>query len=137
VIGECLARYRHEEFLKFLSKVHRSVPKSLAVHLILDNYGTHKHFNVTTWLAKLPRFHLHFTSTSTSWLNLVELWFRETTDQAIRRGVFASVSQLVETAEKYLEANNDNPGSFVWVSCAESILEKVRRDRVALKAITS
>ena len=111
VIGECLARDRLEEFLKFLRRVDREVPKDLHVHLILDNYATHKHPNVTTWLAKHPRFHLHFTPTSSSW--------------------------LIATIETYLKANNDSPKPFVWVATAESILEKVRRGRVALEAITN
>ena len=134
VIGECLPRHRHEEFLKFLRRVNREVPKELQVHLILDNYATHKHADVKTWLTKHPRFHLHFTPTSSSWLNLVERWFREITDKAIRRGVFPSVPDLVSAIETYLKASNDNPKPFVWVASAESILEKVRRGRVALEA---
>jgi transposase len=137
VIGECLPRHRHEEFLKFLRRVDREVPKNLQVHLILDNYATHKHADVKAWLAKHPRFHLHFTPTSSSWLNLVERWFREITDKAIRRGVFPSVPDLVAAIETYLKANNDNPKPFVWVATADSILAKVRRGRVALEAITN
>jgi transposase len=137
VIGECLPRHRHEEFLKFLRRVNREVPQDLQVHLILDNYATHKHADVQTWLAKHPRFHLHFTPTSSSWLNLVERWFREITEKAIRRGVFPSVPDLVAAIETYLKASNDNPKPFVWVASAESILEKVRRGRVALEAITN
>lgn len=137
VIGECLPRHRHEEFLKFLRRVDKEVPKDLHVHLILDNYATHKHPNVKVWLAKHPRFHLHFTPTSSSWLNLVERWFREITDKAIRRGVFPSVPDLIAAIETYLKASNDNPKPFVWVATAESILEKVRRGRVALEAITN
>jgi transposase len=137
VIGECLPRHRHEEFLKFLRRLDREVPKNLQVHLILDNYALHKHPDVRTWLAKHSRFHLHFTPTSSSWLNLVERWFREITDKAIRRGVFPSVPDLVAAIETYLKANNDNPKPFVWVASAESILEKVRRGRVALEAITN
>ena len=95
VIGECLPSHRHEEFLKFLRRIDREVPKGLAVHMILDNYATHKHPNVVAWLEKHPRFHLHFTPTSSSWLNLVERWFREFTDKAIRRGVFGSVPALI------------------------------------------
>jgi transposase len=107
VIGECLPRHRHEEFLKFLRRVNREVPQDLQVHLILDNYATHKHADVQTWLAKHPRFHLHFTPTSSSWLNLVERWFREITEKAIRRGVFPSVPDLVAAIETYLKASND------------------------------
>jgi transposase len=135
--GECLPRHRHEEFLKFLRTIDRQTPKGLDVHLILDNYGTHKHPNVATWLAKHPRFNLHFTPTSSSWLNLVERWFREITDKAIRRGVFHSVPDLIAAIEDYLQANNDNPKPFVWTATADAILDKVRRGRVALNQIAS
>ncbi len=135
VTGQCFERHRHVEFLKFLRTIDREVPKGLAVHLILDNYATHKHENVRNWLAKHPRFHLHFTPTSSSWLNLVERWFREITDKAIRRGVFHSVPDLVAAIDDYLQANNDNPKPFVWTATADSILEKVRRGRVALAVV--
>jgi transposase len=135
VIGECLPRHRHEEFLKFLRKIDRQVPKGLAVHMILDNYATHKHPDVVGWLDKHRRFHLHFTPTSSSWLNLVERWFRELTDKAIRRGVFGSVPALIAAIEEYLDANNDDPKAFVWTATAEQILEKVRRGRTALDQI--
>ena len=137
VIGRCLPRHRHTEFLKFLRVIDREVPKGLQVHLILDNYGTHKHANVVAWLAKHPRFHLHFTPTSSSWLNLVERWFRNLTDKAIRRGVFHSVPDLIAAIEAYLQANNDEPKPFVWTATADEILEKVRRGRVALQPIAS
>jgi transposase len=137
VIGQCLPRHRHEEFLKFLRKIDREVPKGLAVHLILDNYATHKHAKVRAWLAKHKRFHLHFTPTSSSWLNLVERWFREITDKAIRRGVFASVPDLIAAIEAYLKASNDNLKPFVWTATAEQILAKVERGRVALEQITA
>jgi transposase len=135
VIGECLPRHRHEEFLKFLRTIDREVPKGLAVHMILDNYATHKHPRVVTWLDKHPRFHLHFTPTSSSWLNLVERWFRELTDKAIRRGVFGSVPALITAIEEYLDTHNDDPKAFVWTATAEQILEKVRRGRTALDQI--
>lgn len=135
VMGQCFARHRHVEFLKFLRTIDRDVPKDLAVHLILDNYGTHNHENVRNWLAKHPRFHLHFTPTSSSWLNLVERWFRELTDKAIRRGVFYSVPDLIAAIEEYLKASNENPTPFVWTASAESILEKVARGRVALAGL--
>jgi transposase len=137
VIGECLPKHRHQEFLKFLRTIDREVPKGLQVHLILDNYGTHKHANVEAWLSKHPRFHLHFIPTSSSWLNMVERWFRDLTDKAIRRGVFRSVPELIAAIEAYLHANNDEPKPFVWTATAEQILEKVRRGRVALQSITS
>ena len=137
VIGQCLPRHRHIEFLKFLRTIDRQVPKGLEIHLILDNYSTHNHANVKAWLAKHPRFHLHFTPTSSSWLNMIERWFGKLTDKAIRRGVFHSVPELITAIEAYLEANNDNPQPFLWTATADQILEKVRRGRVALDAITT
>jgi transposase len=133
VIGQCLPRHRNVEFLRFLRTIDREVPEGLQIHLILDNDGTHKHENVNKWLAKHPRFHLHFIPTSSSWLNMVERWFGKLTDKAIRRGVFHSVPDLVAAIETYLQANNDNPEPFVWTQTAEQILEKVRRGRVALE----
>ncbi|MGH2864392.1 MAG: IS630 family transposase [Solirubrobacteraceae bacterium] len=135
VIGQCLPRHRHGEFLKFLRTIDREVPKGLQIHLILDNYGTHKHENVNKWLAKHPRFHLHFTPTSSSWLNMVERWFGKLTDKAIRRGVFHNVPDLIATIETYLKANNDNPEPFAWTATAEQILDKARRGRATLKSI--
>ena len=135
VIGRCLPRHRNTEFLKFLRVIDREVPKGLQIHMICDNYGTHKHAGVKEWLTKHPRFHLHFTPTSSSWLNLVERWFRELTDKAIRRGVFHSVNDLVTAIEDYLRANNENPKPFVWTATAEQILAKVARGRVALQQV--
>jgi len=137
VIGQCLPRHRHEEFLKFLRTIDKEVPAGLHVHLILDNYSTHKHANVKTWLAKHPRFHLHFIPTSSSWLNMVERFFGKLEDKALRRGVFKSVPDLIAAIEAYLQATNDDPTPFVWTATAEQILEKVRRGRVALEAITN
>jgi transposase len=137
VIGSRVDRHRHEEFLKFLRTVDKQVPKGLAVHMILDNYATHKHPDVKSWLVKHPRFHLHFTPTSSSWLNLVERWFRDLTDKAIRRGVFHSVPDLIATIEKYMEVHNNEPKPLVWTATAESILTKVRRGRVALSQTVS
>jgi transposase len=137
VIGQCLPRHRHSEFLKFLRTIDREVPNPLAVHLILDNYATHKHPDVTKWLASHKRFHLHFTPTSSSWLNLVERWFRELTDKAIRRGVFGSVPDLITAIETYLDAHNADPTPLVWSATAESILDKVSRARRTLDAIAS
>ncbi len=137
VIGQCLPRHRHEEFLKFLKTIDREVPKGLAVHLILDNYATHKHPDVVRWLGRHKRFHLHFTPTSSSWLNLVERWFRELTDKALRRGSFNSVPHLIGCIEEYLAAHNDKPKPFVWTATAESILDKVARGRAALQQVAS
>jgi len=133
VIGSCLPQHRHEEFLKFLKTINRQVPNTLAVHLILDNYATHKHPAVHAWLNTHPRFHLHFTPTSSSWLNLVERWFRELTDKALRRGVFRSVPDLIAKIEEYLTAHNAKGTTFVWTATAEQILAKVARGRVALE----
>jgi transposase len=136
VTGQCLPRHRHQEFLTFLRRIDRQTPRGLQIHLICDNYATHNHPNVRAWLRKHPRFHLHFTPTSSSWLNLVERWFRELTDKALRRGSFPSVPDLIAAIEEYLDAHNANPKPFVWTATAESILEKVRRGRVTLEAIS-
>ncbi len=135
VIGQRLPRHRNGEFLQFLKKVEREVPKGLQIHLICDNYSTHKHANVRAWLAKNPRVHMHFTPTSSSWLNLVERWFRELTDKALRRGVFHSVPDLIAKIEEYLAAHNHDPKPFVWTATADEILAKVARGRVALQAV--
>jgi transposase len=134
VIGRCLPRHRHSEFLKFLRVLDRAFPRSLDLHLIVDNYGTHTHPNVKAWLEKHPRFHLHFTPTSSSWLNLVERWFRELTQKAIRRGVFPSVPDLIDAIQAYLDAYNENPKPFVWTATVESIVEKVNRCKAILQA---
>ena len=136
VTGLCLSRHRHKEFLVFLKVIDGQVPKGLDVHLVLDNYGTHNHPNVQAWLAKHSRFHLHFTPTSSSWLNLVERWFRELTDRAIRRGVFPSVDHLIAAIDDYLDAHNQDPKPFTWTASAASIIEKVERGRVALRQLS-
>ena len=137
VIGKCFARHRHDEFLRFLRTIDTSVPRTLQIHLIVDNYGTHTHPNVKAWLVKHPRFHLHFTPTSSSWLNMVERWFAALTDKMIRRGVFGSVDDLVTAIEEYLRVHNNDPKPFVWTATAEQILAKVRRGRVALQQASS
>lgn len=135
VLGQCSPRHRHQEFLTFLRKIDRGYPRDLTLHLILDNYGTHKHPNVNAWLSKHPRFQLHFTPTSASWLNLVERWFRELTVKRIRRGVFYSVRDLVEAIEEYLEANNEHPKPFVWTASVEKIIAKVSRCKAILDTL--
>lgn len=137
VIGECLPRHRASEFVKFLTTVDAAVPEGLDVHVILDNYATHKHATVTRWLTAHPRVHFHFTPTSSSWLNLVERWFRELTDKALRRGVFPSVPDLIAAIEDYLAAHNDNPRPLTWTASVDSILAKVARGRVALNQETN
>jgi transposase len=137
VIGQCMPRHRHEEFLKFLRIIDREVPAGLQIHLVLDNYATHKHANVKAWLAKHPRFHLHFIPTSSSWLNMVERFFGKLEDKATRRGIFNSVPDLIAAIEAYLKITNEDPKPFVWTATADQILAKVRRGRVALDAITN
>jgi transposase len=137
VIGQCLPRHRHVEFLTFLRTIDRQIPKDLKIHLILDNYATHKHPNVQAWLAKHPRFQLHFTPTSSSWLNQIEIFFGKLTAKAIRRGVFGSVPDLIDAIDAYLTANNADPKPFIWTKTTEQILEKVQRGRVTLNAITN
>jgi transposase len=135
VVGQCLPRHRHQEFLKFLRHLDREFPGDRELHLIVDNYRTHKHANVNAWLAKHPRFQLHFIPTSSSWLNLVERWFRELSDKAIRRGVFHSVPDLIEAIQNYLDAHNDDPKPFVWTASIDSILEKVGRCKAVLETV--
>jgi transposase len=137
VIGKCFARHRHDEFVRFLRVVDTQVPRGLQVHLILDNYGTHTHPDVKTWLAKHPRFHLHFTPTSSSWLNMVERFFAAITDKAIRRGVFHSVNDLIAAIEDYLRVHNSDPVPFVWTATAEQILAKVARARTKLNTLST
>jgi transposase len=125
VIGTCYPRHRNIEFRKFLRQIDQSIPPGLDIHMILDNYGTHKHPHVQSWLARHQRFHLHFTPTSSSWLNLVERWFRELTDKRIRRGSFSSVPELIVAIQEFITANNDTPKPFVWTASVEKILEKI------------
>jgi len=127
VIGECLPRHRHQEFLRFLRTVNRQTPKGLDIHLTLDNYATHNHPTVKEWLAKHPRFSFHFVPTSSSWLNMVERWLSQITQKRIRRGVFPSVNDLVAAITEYIGFTNDNPKPFVWTATVETILAKVKR----------
>lgn len=132
VIGQCLPRHRHEEFLTFLKTIDVEVPRGLQIHLILDNYATHKHADVERWLRRHQRFHLHFTPTSSSWLNQVERWFRDLTDKNLRRGIFASVPDLVASIQRYIDTHNTDPKPYVWTATAESILTKITRARTVL-----
>ena len=127
VIGECMAKHRHQEFLRFLRRLDREFPGQTPLHLIVDNYGTHKQPTVRQWLEKHARFTLHFTPTSSSWLNLVERWFRELTEKRVRRGSFESVPELISAIEEYLAASNANPKPFVWRASAQAILDKLAR----------
>jgi len=135
VISTCMARHRHQEWLDFLRRINRQTPKELDVHLILDNYQTHKHPKVKQWLAKHPRFHMHFIPTSASWLNMVERVFAELTQKTIRRGVFRSVADLISAIERFLEHRNANPKPFTWTATAEAIVEKVARARAVLETV--
>jgi transposase len=135
VIGSCYPRHRNIEFLKFMRTIDREVPQNLDIHMILDNYGTHGHPNVRFWLEKHPRFKLHFTPTSSSWLNLIERWFGEITRKRIRRGVFRSVPELVSAIEEYIHCNNETPKPFVWTKRAEDIIKKVSHCKAVLETI--
>jgi transposase len=137
LIGQCMPRRRHQEFIKFLKQIDVETPPDVDLHLIVDNYATHKHPKVKAWLKRHKRFHLHFIPTSGSWLNLVERWFREITDKRIRRGVFRSVEQLIEAIRAYIDEHNGDPKPFVWTAKAQDILEKVRRARAVLDKIAS
>jgi transposase len=126
-LGRCYRRHRSIEFRKFLQVIHRSVPRDLEVHLVLDNYGTHKTAMIHEWLLKHPRFHLHFTPTSASWLNLVERVFADLTEKALRRGVHRSTAELETAIEGYLEVRNEEPRPFIWQKTADQILESLAR----------
>jgi transposase len=132
VIGQCQDRHRHQEWLKFLQLIDTQTPADRDLHLILDNYATHKHPKVQKWLAKHPRFHLHFTPTSASWLNMVERFFRDLTVNRLRRGVFHSLPELIAALEKYLAHHNKEPKPFIWTANAKDILSKVTRARKKL-----
>jgi transposase len=131
VIGRCMPRHRHQEFLKFLKMLHKSIP-DVDLHLIVDNYATHKHPRVKQFLAKHGRFHFHFTPTGSSWLNLVERWLRELTTKRIRRGSFESVRELIRAIDEYINETNKSPKPFVWTATAQSIIAKVNHCKEAL-----
>jgi transposase len=135
VIGQCMTRHRHQEWLKFLRRIEAETPKFLDVHLIADNYATHKHPKVQAWLKRHPRFHMHFTPTSASWLNQVERFFGLITEDRIRCGVFKSVAELEAAIQQYLDHHNADPKPFVWTASAASILEKVARGRQTLESL--
>ena len=129
VIGQCFPRHRHQEFLKFLRQLDEEFPEKLKLHLVLDNYGTHKHPKVQSWLERHPRFTLHFIPTSSSWLNQVERWFGELTQKAVRRGTFVSVADIQEAIEQFLQAWHEAPRPFAWTATVEKIMAKVKRAR--------
>ena len=133
VTSMCASRHRHTEWLKFLKKIDAETPEGLDVHVIADNYATHKHEKVRRWLDNHPRFHMHFTPTSASWLNMVERFFRDITNKRIRRGAFPSVRHLNEAIDDYIEQHNLEPAPFIWTASAKDILAKVTRARSALR----
>lgn len=137
IISKCMNRHRHQEWLNFLKHVANNVPPDKEIHIICDNYATHKHAKVNAWQKRNPRFHFHFTPTSASWLNMVERFFRDITDKAIRRGVFHNVPDLITTIENYIETHNSDPKPFIWTATAADILEKVKRGRRKLNKMQS
>ncbi|MGH7940947.1 MAG: IS630 family transposase [Limisphaerales bacterium] len=135
VIGQCYARHRHQEFLKFLQRLDAEFPQEMKLHVVMDNYGTHKHPKVQRWLKRHERFVAHFVPTGSSWLNLVERWFGELTGKRIRRGVFVSVEDPQQAIEEFLAAWNSDPKPFVWTATVESIVEKLSRCKQTLERI--
>lgn len=135
VVGQCYARHRHQEFLKFLKRLDAEFPGKMNLHLVMDNYGTHTHPRVQAWLNRHSRFRPHFVPTSSSWLNLVERWFGELTGKRIRNGSFVSVPDLLAAIDEFLDAWNENPRPFVWTATVQSIVEKLQRCRQTLEAI--
>lgn len=135
VIGDCMPRHRHQEFIRFLKKVDAETPQELDLHLIVDNYATHKHPRVKSWIRRHPRFHLHFIPTSSSWLNMVERWFREITDKRIRRGTFHNVPELIAAIHEFLDNHNQAPKVFTWTASVEGILAKVAKSKEALETL--
>jgi len=127
VIGDCMSRHRHQEFIRFLQLINVKTPMDLDLHLIVDNYGTHKHPRVQRWITRHPRFHLHFTPTSSSWLNMVESWFSELSTKRIRRGSFKNVKELIMAIKQYIKSHNQNPKVFVWTASVEAIMRKISK----------
>jgi transposase len=135
VVGQCYARHRHQEFLKFVKRLDQEFPGEVKLHMVMDNYGTHKHPRVQAWLKRHPRFVSHFTPTSSSWLNLVERWFGELTGKRVRRSAFVSVEDLIAAINQYVAVWNQDPKPFVWTATVESIVEKLKRCRQTLEQI--
>jgi transposase len=137
VISLCQERHRHQEWLRFLRLLNDATPEHKQLHLIVDNYATHKHPKVQRWLKRHPRFHVHFTPTSASWLNMVERFFRDLTTKRLRRGVFRDVMELVDAIDAYVDQHNEKPKPFIWTASANDILEKVKRARKTLVNVQS
>ncbi len=127
VIAQCKKRHRHQEFLQFLKHIEANVPKQLDIHLVVDNYATHKHAKIRNWLAARARYHVHYTPTYSSWLNQVETWFHIITQKAIRRGSFRSTKQLREKIDQFVKDYNSKSKPFMWTATADSILAKIKR----------
>jgi len=127
IVGKCMARHRASEFRKFLDEIERNVPANLDVHIIMDNYATHKTKPIRNWFAKRPRWNVHFTPTSASWINQVERFFALLTERALKRGVFGSVAELEKAIKAYIEATNANPKPFRWTKTADDILASIKR----------
>jgi len=137
LIGTCMSKHRHQEWIKFLKQIDAETSAKLDLHLIVDNYATHKHPKVKSWLKRHRRFHVHFIPTSSSWLNLIERWFREITDNRIRRGTFRNVEQLIQAIMDYIKQHNRSPKPFAWTAKADEILAKVQRARNILDKLQS
>lgn len=135
VLGSCMQRHRHQEWLKFLMQIDQQIAPGKELHLVIDNYATHKHPRVLSWLKKHPRFHVHFTPTSSSWLNLIERWFRELTQKRIRRGTFRSVREVIDAVMAFIESHNDDSKPYLWTARAADIIAKVRRARAVLENV--
>ena len=135
VVGQCYARHRHQEFLKCLKRLDAEFPGTIVLHLVMDNYGTYTHPRVQAWLKRHPRFRSHFVPTSSSWLNLVERWFRELTEKTIRRGSFVSVPELKQAIEEFMRIWNQNPKPFIWTASVGKIIEKIERARIKMEQI--
>lgn len=127
VIGDCMLRHRHQEFIRFLQRIDTHTPAEVDLHLIVDNYGTHKHPRVQRWIRRHPRFHLHFTPTASSWLNMVERWFSDLSTKRIRRGSFKNLKELIVAIKQYIESHNQNPKVFVWTASVEAIMRKISK----------
>jgi len=137
VIGTCMQKHRHQEWIKFLNRIKKNVPGKQEVHIICDNYATHKHSKVKAWETRNKRFKFHFTPTSASWLNMVERFFRDITENQLRRGVFKSAKELTESIDSYIQRHNEDPKPFIWTATANDILEKVKRGREKLDKLHS
>ena len=135
VISTCMPRHRHQEWIKFLKQIDAETPKELDLHLIVDNYATHKHPKVKAWLKRHKRFHMHFIPTSSSWLNVIERFFRDLDSKRLHRGVFRSVAELIDAIKAYIDQHNEDPKPFVWTKTAEQIIEKVGRARLVLEKL--